>query len=177
MPYTFNKPTHHKYAAVRFLFNRLNSYNLKHDEYQHELNIIYNILQNNGFPITSHKPHAPYQPNQKIRTPPKNGPVSYILVRKLHILRTNLEKQVLVLPSVPETLSETYVPPKTPTLIYIHYQEHTNSPAPIATRLTSEKLVDSSGQDIKNTQPPSVKTTMPTASPDTLMIRHTPLAI
>jgi len=58
IPHTFNHPTHHKYAAVRFLFNRLDSYNLQ-EEHQHELNIIHNILHNNAFPIKPHKlpPH------------------------------------------------------------------------------------------------------------------------
>jgi hypothetical protein len=56
IPYTSNHPTHHKYAAVRFLYNRLNSYNLQQKEYRHELNIIHNILHNNAFPI---KPHPP----------------------------------------------------------------------------------------------------------------------
>jgi hypothetical protein len=63
IPYTSNHPTHHKYEAVRFLFNRLHSYNLQHDEYQHELNIIHNILQNNVFPIKPYKPRPP-NPNQ-----------------------------------------------------------------------------------------------------------------
>jgi hypothetical protein len=58
IPYTSNHPTHHKYAALRFLFNRLNSYNLQHAEYQQEQNTIHNILLNNSFPIKPHKPHA-----------------------------------------------------------------------------------------------------------------------
>jgi len=33
------------------------SYNLQHEEYQHELSIIHNILQNSSFPIKPHKPH------------------------------------------------------------------------------------------------------------------------
>jgi len=57
VPYTSNHPTHHKYAAIRFMFHRLNSYNLQHEEYQHELNIIHNILLNNSFHIKPHKPH------------------------------------------------------------------------------------------------------------------------
>ena len=56
IPYTSNHPTHHKYAAVRLLFNRLNSYNLQQEEHQHELNIIHNILHNNAFPIKPQKP-------------------------------------------------------------------------------------------------------------------------
>jgi len=66
MPYTSNHPTRHKYATVRFLFNRLHSYNLKQEEYQHELNIIHNILYNNAFPI---KPHTPPPPTQNPTRP------------------------------------------------------------------------------------------------------------
>jgi len=40
-----------------FFLSTLNSYNLQHEEYQHELNTIHNILQNNSFPIKLHKPH------------------------------------------------------------------------------------------------------------------------
>jgi len=56
IPHTSNHPTHHKHAAIRFLFNRLDSYNLEYEEYQQELNIIHNILYNNAFPIKPHKP-------------------------------------------------------------------------------------------------------------------------
>jgi hypothetical protein len=78
IPYTSNHPTHQKHAAIRFMFNRLNSYNLQHEEYQHELNNIDNILQNNSFPIKTHKPHIhkPAQPNDP--KTPKNGPVLHI---------------------------------------------------------------------------------------------------
>jgi hypothetical protein len=64
IPYTSNHPAHHKYAAVRFLFNRLDTYNLQQEEYQHELNIIHSILHNNAFPIKPHKPptHNPTRP-------------------------------------------------------------------------------------------------------------------
>jgi len=58
IPYTSNHPAHHKYATVRFLYNRLNSYGLKQAEYNQEPNTIYNILHNNAFPIRCHKtPH------------------------------------------------------------------------------------------------------------------------
>ena len=36
IPYTSNHPAQHKYAAVRFLYNRLNTYHLKDDEYKEE---------------------------------------------------------------------------------------------------------------------------------------------
>jgi hypothetical protein len=49
IPYTSNHPTHNKYATVRFLFNRVDSNNLKQEEYHHEINLIHNILYNNDF--------------------------------------------------------------------------------------------------------------------------------
>jgi len=56
IPHYSNHPAHHKYAAIRFLFNRLDTYNLDHNEYKQELNIIHNILYNNNYPIKTHKP-------------------------------------------------------------------------------------------------------------------------
>jgi len=56
IPYTSNHPAQHKYAAVRFLFNRLNTYNLDNEEYLHELIIIHNILYNNALQIKPQKP-------------------------------------------------------------------------------------------------------------------------
>ena len=67
IPYTSNHPTHHKYAAVRFLYNRLDTYNLKHEEYQHEINVIHNILYNKAFPIKPHK--HPIQHPTRYTTP------------------------------------------------------------------------------------------------------------
>jgi len=53
IPYTSNHPPQHKYSAIRFLYNRLNSYHLNTVEHQREENIIHNILLNNSFPIPS----------------------------------------------------------------------------------------------------------------------------
>ena len=33
IPFTYNHPAHHKYAAVKFLYNRLDNYNLQQEEY------------------------------------------------------------------------------------------------------------------------------------------------
>jgi len=55
IPYTSNHPAHHVFATVRFLYNRLNTYDLKQTEYDQELNTIHNILHNNAFPISCHK--------------------------------------------------------------------------------------------------------------------------
>jgi len=57
--YTSNHPAQHKYAAVRFLYIRLNTYNLHEDEYKTEENIIQNIVYNDAFPIQSRKPPTP----------------------------------------------------------------------------------------------------------------------
>ena len=42
-------PTEHKYAAKRYLHNRLNSYQLSHEKREKESEIIQDILQNNGY--------------------------------------------------------------------------------------------------------------------------------
>ena len=57
IPYTSNHPTQHRYATVKFLYNRLNTYDLEKEEHEHELNIIHNILHYNSFPIKHQKPH------------------------------------------------------------------------------------------------------------------------
>jgi hypothetical protein len=43
IPYTSKHPAQHKYAAVKFLYNRVNSYEL-HGEYQQEVDIIHTFL-------------------------------------------------------------------------------------------------------------------------------------
>jgi hypothetical protein len=55
IPYSSNHPKQHMYAAVKFLYNRINSYDLQEQEYKQELDVIHNILHNNSFPITPHK--------------------------------------------------------------------------------------------------------------------------
>jgi len=55
IPYTSNDPTQHKCAAVRFLYNRLNTYQLQTAEYRQEENTIHNILHNNSFSIVPQK--------------------------------------------------------------------------------------------------------------------------
>jgi hypothetical protein len=51
IPYTSNHPTKHKFAAIRFLYKRMNTYDLLTEDYKHEEQIIQNILVNNSFPI------------------------------------------------------------------------------------------------------------------------------
>ena len=57
IPYKSNHPTQHKYAAVKFLYNRLNTYDLQADEYQQEEDTIHNILYDSSFSIHPQKPH------------------------------------------------------------------------------------------------------------------------
>ena len=59
IPYTLNHPTQHKYAAVRYLYNRLHTYNLQPDDYDTEATAIQNILYNNAFPIHHGNPPNP----------------------------------------------------------------------------------------------------------------------
>jgi len=75
IPYTSNHTAHHIFATVKFLYNRMNSYDLKQTEYDQELNTIHNILHNNAFRISCHKPptHSLKAPREP-RTTKKKGP-------------------------------------------------------------------------------------------------------
>jgi hypothetical protein len=76
IPYTSNHSAQQKHTAVKFLYNRLNTYNLQGDEYKREENITQNIMHN-SFPIHPQKPvnHTPRKhplttqiPTQKLAT-------------------------------------------------------------------------------------------------------------
>jgi len=56
IPCNSNHPAQQKYTAVRFLYNRLNTYKLHKDECKTEENIIQNTMYNNAFPTQPHKP-------------------------------------------------------------------------------------------------------------------------
>jgi hypothetical protein len=78
IPYTSNHPPQHKYAAVRFLYNRLNTYQLQTEDYKQEENLIHNILHNNSFPITTRNNNPPYK-NRNTEHPTYTGPeVGYL---------------------------------------------------------------------------------------------------
>jgi len=55
IPYTSNHPAHHKYATVRFLYNRLDTYGLKQAEYNQELNTIHNTMPSRS--VATNPPH------------------------------------------------------------------------------------------------------------------------
>jgi len=68
IPYSSNHPAQHKYAAIRIMYNRLNTYNLHEEEYKIEEDTIHNIMFNNAFPIHLHSPPPP--PSRQTTTTP-----------------------------------------------------------------------------------------------------------
>jgi len=104
IPYTSNHPAQHKEAAVRFLYNRLNTYNLHEDEYKTEENIIQNIMYNNAFPIQPHKPSTQKPPtcalDRQIATTtqtPTHKWITFIYIRK----ETNFITKLHFEPTIP----------------------------------------------------------------------------
>jgi hypothetical protein len=92
IPFSSNHPPHHKYATVKYLYNRLNTYNLQHEEYQQELLMIHNILHNNSFPIRPHKPHT-RNPVNPITPPTTYKWASFTYVGKETTYITNIFKR------------------------------------------------------------------------------------
>jgi hypothetical protein len=74
IPYTSNNPTQHKFAAVRFLYNILNTYQLQPAEFQQEENTIQDILHNNTFPIHPQKSKNPRKSFYTQRETPQHNP-------------------------------------------------------------------------------------------------------
>jgi len=92
IPFNSNHPTQHKYAAVRHLYNRLNTYNLQHTEHTQELNIIHNILHNNSFPIPQQK--IPTQNTKTQDTPqPTHTWANFTYIGKETSYITNIFRQ------------------------------------------------------------------------------------
>jgi len=65
IPYNSNHPNQHKYSTLKFLYNRINTYDLHEDYYNAEVTTIHNILNNNAFPIHPHPPQPPPNTNRK----------------------------------------------------------------------------------------------------------------
>jgi hypothetical protein len=72
IPYSSNHPNQHKYAALKYLYNRLNSYHLEDNEYNEEKHTIQDILSNNGFPTLTNKAHT----HKHSPPTPRNAPDS-----------------------------------------------------------------------------------------------------
>jgi predicted transcriptional regulator len=71
IPLDSNHPSQHKYAAIRSLYNRLDSYHLQGTDYTREKNIIANILHNNRFPLHT-RTHKQQQKPPTTLTPSPN---------------------------------------------------------------------------------------------------------
>ena len=84
IPYASNHPIQHKYAAISFLYNRLNSHHINNEEYRHEKNIIHNTLYNNSYPLLSQNPST-LNRNQS-QNPPTNK------VQMVHVSRGTSRK-------------------------------------------------------------------------------------
>ena len=90
IPYTSNHPTQHKYTAVKFLYNRLNSYYLHKKKYQQVVNISHNILHNNFFPIRPLNPPI-FMPKQQRDLPtPKHRWATFTYISKETAYVTNI---------------------------------------------------------------------------------------
>jgi hypothetical protein len=61
--YSSNHPAQHKYAVIRFQYNRLNTYHLHKEEYNEEINTICDIMLNTGFSVYTYNQPKPRHPN------------------------------------------------------------------------------------------------------------------
>jgi hypothetical protein len=89
IPYTSNHPTQHKYATVKFLYNRLSTYDLQKEEHEHELNIIHN----NSFSIKHQMPHIHTLSQKKPCQAPKHRQATFTYVGKETFYITNILRQ------------------------------------------------------------------------------------
>jgi hypothetical protein len=96
IPYTSNHPTQHKYAAIRFLYNRLNRYDLLKEDYAQEESIIHNITHNNSFPI---HPQNEKTSRYHIDNTTKMGHI-YLHRKGENLSLTFLNEQISKLPSI-----------------------------------------------------------------------------
>jgi hypothetical protein len=93
IPYTSKHPKQDKYAAIKFLYNSLSSYDLHREEYQHEVNVIHNILCNNSFPIKPQK-LSHLTPKKKQPSPtPKHEWATFTYIGKETTYITNKFRQ------------------------------------------------------------------------------------
>jgi hypothetical protein len=93
IPYTSNHPTQHKYGAVTFCFNGLNSCGLQENEYQQDLNVIHNILYNYSFPIKPQKQTAHTKTRQQTTQTSKSKLAAFTYVGKEMSYIKNIFKQ------------------------------------------------------------------------------------
>jgi len=129
IPYTSNHPPQHKHTSIRYLYNRINTYHLRHNEYKEELDTIRDIMTNHGFPTHTYtppnlrKPHTTTPRQNPNNTTQKWAPFTYIgrettyitnIFKKADIkinLRTNNTLQNLLMhkPEPPDKYSRSRV--------------------------------------------------------------------
>jgi hypothetical protein len=94
--YSSNHPTQHKYAAIRFLHNRLTTFHLHKEEYNEEVNTIHDIMANNGFTVHTLNPPNPRHPTNSSKgqsdTTTQNW-ASFTCIGKETLFITNLFKK------------------------------------------------------------------------------------
>ena len=130
IPYTSNHPTQHKYATVKFLYNRLTNYDLQKEKYQHELNIIHNVLHNNSFPVKPQKPHIHTLVQEKTTQTPKHRWATFTYVGKETSYITNILIQTdLKIAFRTNNIIRNLLTRNKPPPTNFHYRECTNSTA------------------------------------------------
>jgi hypothetical protein len=97
IPYKSNYPNQHKHATVKFLYNRLNTYDLHEDYYNAEVITIQNIIHNNAFTIHPPTPQPPpvtkkQLTNTRTQTPATKW-VTFTYIGKEANFITNLSKK------------------------------------------------------------------------------------
>jgi hypothetical protein len=91
IPYTSNNHKQHTYTAIKFPYNRINTYQLHKEEYQQEENIIHNILYNNSFLIQPQK-SPNLNPNKKFSPTHKHRWATFTYIGKETTYITNIFK-------------------------------------------------------------------------------------
>ena len=90
IPHDSNHPNQLKYATLKYLYNRLNTFDLHGDYYKTETTTIQNILHNNGFPFHPPTPRPAPNNNRKqpsnthTQTPNPKWPFSHISNLRLY---------------------------------------------------------------------------------------------
>jgi hypothetical protein len=92
IPYTSNHPPQHKYATIKFIFNRLHTYNLAETEHKQELNTIHNIMQNNSFSVAPHKQQTRHMTRRQVTRPSKQKWATFSYIGKETHFITNIFK-------------------------------------------------------------------------------------
>jgi hypothetical protein len=133
-PYTPNYPSQHNYAAVKFLYNRLHTYNIQPDEYLTFCTTIPFRCNHINHTTPNHKNSDRLHTHQH-----KNGPRLLAVEKKPHILPTYSDAPTSKFHSAQITLFTTGQHINTTKQINTHSPGFTNLHAPTARRHTWAK--------------------------------------